>query len=314
MVSVVISAIVCTYNRYDLLPQALKSLAAQTLPQSQYEIIVVDNSPDHAFSREAAGEFSEIANLKWIIEKTPGLSNARNVGTRTASGTIVSFMDDDAIAAPDWLINIIAGFDRFGDEAAILGGTVKPLWREPRPQWLHDDLLGYLSLVDWGGMSRFAESSEWFAGTNISFRRSAIIGSGGFSTDLGRAGAGASLLSNDEIDLIAKIEKAGGRSVYDPDVLVDHQIDGARLTQPWFRRRAAWQATSDYILAPQARFERAHESWHGVLWFVNKLPPRDRSLRALHVPLEDPELFKAQLSAIYDYTIAILAGFNNAEL
>jgi glycosyltransferase involved in cell wall biosynthesis len=309
-----ISAIVCTYNRYDLLRRAVESLAAQSLPTSEFEIIVVDNSPDHELSKASSAEYGDFVNLKWVIEQTPGLSNARNVGTRIANGAIISFMDDDAVAASDWLANIIAGFDRFGVRAAVLGGAVKPLWGAPRPKWLHDDLLGYVSVVDWGGSARIANESEWFAGTNISFRRSVLVAMEGFSTSLGRIQSGASLLSNEEIELIGKIKERGGRLIYAPEAMVSHLVEAGRLTQQWFRRRSAWQAASDYMLAPQLRFEQAPDSWRGVLWFINKLPPRDRSLRALYMPIEDPELFKEQISAIYNYTIAILAGFNNVEL
>ena len=249
-----------------------------------------------------------------MVEKTPGLSNARNVGTAEAAAPIVSFMDDDAVAEPDWLASVVAGFDAFGEDAVVLGGRVKPLWGAPRPAWLHDDLLGHVSVVDWGGTMRLADEKEWFAGTNISFRRSALQATEGFPTDLGRSQGGASLLSNEEIELIAKLRRKGGRAIYAPGAVVQHLIEKERLAQKWFRRRAAWQATSDYILSPQAHFERAHESWKGVLWFVNRLPPRARSLSALSMNIDDPELFKAQVHAIYDYTIALLAGFNNVEL
>jgi glycosyltransferase involved in cell wall biosynthesis len=309
-----ISAIVCTYNRYDALPRALESLTAQTLPAAEFEVVVVDNSPDRELSLAHAARFENIANLKWVVEGTPGLSNARNVGTRIAAGPLVAFIDDDAIAAPEWLANIVAGYERFGPSAVGLGGRVDPLWGAPRPRWLHDDLLGYLSVVNWGGSARIAATGEWVAGTNISFRREPLAAVGGFSVDLGRREAGYSLLSNDENEVIAKLRARGGQLVYDPEVIVRHLVAAERLTQAWFRRRAAWQAMSDYLLSPQRHFEQAQRSWSAVQRFVNRLPPRDRSLRALGVALDDPEMFKAQLLAIHDYTVAILAGFNNVEV
>lgn len=308
-----VSAVVCTYNRYDLLPQALESLAAQSLAAQEYEIIVVDNSPDQGFSKATSAQFREIPNLKWVVEATPGLSNARNVGCQIARGPIVAFMDDDAVADPAWLANIVAGFERFGKSAVALGGRVDPLWGAPRPRWLHEDLLGYVSVVNWGGSARIAGEKEWVAGTNISFRRSALAAVHGFSSGLGRARSGHALLSNEEVEVIAKLRERGGQLIYDPEVTVGHLVDAGRLTQPWFRRRAAWQAASDYMLDPQRCFERAQACWRGALWFVNRLPPRDRSLRALCIPIDDPDLFKGQIGAIYNYTIAILAGFNNAE-
>jgi glycosyltransferase involved in cell wall biosynthesis len=309
-----ISAIVCTYNRYETLPRALDSLTAQTLPAAEFEVLVVDNSPDRELSLAHAARFENIANLKWVIEGTPGLSNARNVGTKIASGPLVAFIDDDAIAAPDWLAKITSGYDRFGPWAVGLGGRVNPLWAAPRPRWLHDDLLGYLSVVDWGGSARIAGAGEWVAGTNIAFRREALTAVGGFSADLGRRDAGYSLLSNEENEVIAKLRARGGLLIYDPEVIVSHLVAAERLTQSWFRRRAAWQAMSDYLLAPRRHFEQAQRSWRAVQRFANRLPARDRSLRALCVPLDDPEMFKAQLHAIHDYTVALFGGFDNVEV
>jgi glycosyltransferase involved in cell wall biosynthesis len=309
-----ISAIVCTYNRYDTLPRALESLTVQTLPAAEFEVVVVDNSPDRELSLVQAARFENIANLKWVVEDTPGLSNARNVGIRIAAGPLVAFIDDDAIAAPDWLAKIVAAYDRFGPSAVGLGGRVDPLWGVPRPRWLHDDLLGYLSVVDWGGSARIAGTGEWVAGTNISFRREPLAAVGGFSVDLGRKGASYSLLSNDENEVIAKLKARGGQLIYDPEVIVSHLVAAERLTQTWFRRRAAWQAMSDYLLSPQRHFEQARRSWRAVQQFVNRLPARERSLRALCVALDDPQMFEAQVLAIHDYTLALLAEFNNLEV
>jgi glucosyl-dolichyl phosphate glucuronosyltransferase len=309
-----ISAIICTYNRYDILPRALESLTTQTLPPEEFEIIVVDNSPDHDLSLSFAARFENIPNLTWIVEEIPGLSNARNVGIRVAAGPLVAFIDDDAVADPLWLANIVTGFDRFGGMASILGGRVDPLWGAPRPGWLHDDLLGHLSVVNWAGAARVAGEREWVAGTNIAFRRAPLAAIGGFSANFGRRQGSQSLLGNEENEAIARLKEQGGHLIYDPDVIVGHLVPAERLTQAWFRRRAAWQATSDYLLAPQQRLKQAKNSWHAVERFVNRLPPRERSLRALCLAIDDPEMFKAQIFAIYDYTMAILAGFNNVEI
>ena len=50
-----IAAIVCTYNRYDVLAEALASLNEQSLPSSAYEIIVIDNSSDTERQRRFSG-------------------------------------------------------------------------------------------------------------------------------------------------------------------------------------------------------------------------------------------------------------------
>jgi hypothetical protein len=60
-----------------------------------------------------------------------------------------------------------------------------------------------------------------------------------FSVDLGRWGAGYSLLSNDENEVIAKLNERGGQLIYHADVIVSHLVAAERLTQTWFWRRVA---------------------------------------------------------------------------
>lgn len=304
-----ITAVLCTYNRYTLLPRAIASLTAQDLGTDNFEIVVIDNSPDHVRSLAEAASFAHIANLRWVIEATPGLSQARNRAAEIAAAPILSFLDDDVLAEPGWLSHILASFARFGPGAAVVGGRVDPTWGAPRPPWLHDDLLGYVSVVNWGGAARIAGQAEWVAGANISFRRGALGEVGGFSTSLGRKHDGPILPSNEEADVLARLRERGYRVVYDPVAVVAHAVGPERLTQPWFRRRAAWQATSDLIMDPQQRTDQATGAWWSVRQFINGLPPRERSLRALYAPIDDPDLFKSQLSAIYCFTVLTLAGF-----
>jgi len=308
-----ITAAICTYNRYDTLAKAIVSLTHQSLPDDRFEIIVVDNSPDHGRSLEISEDFDEIPNLKWIVEKTQGLSNARNVATANATAPLIAFMDDDAIASPSWLDKLAGAFVQFGEHANMAGGRVDPLWGAPRPHWLADDLLGFVSVVDWGGITRFAGKDEWVAGTNVAFRVDALKDAGGFSPNLGRTGSGHSLLSNDENDVIARMGAKGGRLIYVPDAVVEHLVPAERLTQTWFRRRVAWQAASDYLLDPVRQFNQASSYWNGVMDYYARLPPKFRNPRGLYVHQGDPEMFRMQISALYNFTIALLSGFQGIE-
>jgi GT2 family glycosyltransferase len=308
-----ITAAICTYDRYATLPKAVASLTRQSLPDDQFEIIIVDNSPDHGRSHEMAEDFSEIVNLKWIVERTAGLANARNVAIEAAAAPLIAFLDDDAIARSSWLARLIAAFSQFGEGAHVAGGRVEPIWAAPRPHWLADELLGFVSVVDWGGLTRVAAKNEWVAGTNIAFRLDALKNVGGFSPHLGRKRGGEALVSNDEIDIVARVREKGGQLLYVPDAVVEHLVSADRLKQSWFRRRAAWQATSDYLQDPVRMFEQAPACWRGVTEYFARLPPKHRNPRGLYVHLDDPEMFRMQISALYDFTVALLSGFRDIE-
>lgn len=308
-----ITAAICTYNRYDLLPKAIASLGRQSLGAEDFEIVVVDNSPDPAMSADIAKGYREIANLVWLVEETPGLSNARNVAARRARAPLIAFMDDDAIAAPDWLKTYVSVFDNFGAEAQVAGGRVDPIWGVPQPKWLPDSLLGNVSVVNWGGHDRFAAKGEWVAGTNIAFRIDALIAAGGFSVHLGRTRGGQALLSNDETDVIERMATNGARLIYAPNAVVQHLVPAERLTQEWFRRRVAWQAVSDYLLDSKRVFEKAPGYWRAVTEFYARLPPKHRTPRGLYVEQDDPEMFRLQMNALYNFTVVLLTGFRGLD-
>ncbi|MDD2781548.1 glycosyltransferase family 2 protein [Sulfuricurvum sp.] len=308
-----ISAVICTYNRYDVLEKAIKSLEQQTLLPSDFEILVIDNSPDFVRSEEVGKTYTHISNLKYVIEKTPGLSNARNVATNLAQSPFVAFLDDDAIAIPEWLEKILVAVEQFGEDVDVIGGRIDPIWAKPRPSWLGDELLGNVSVVNWGGECRIASSEEWFAGANITFRVVALKENGGFAVNLGRKGSGATLLSNEESDLIEKIRASGKKLVYQPEARVDHLVEEKRLEQSWFRRRAAWQATSDFLMKPEEQVKYLKSDWENLIAYVNNMEPQNRNIRALQVETDNPGVFRWQLSAIYTITRLALAGFDGLE-
>jgi glycosyltransferase involved in cell wall biosynthesis len=303
---------ICAYDRYDVLPKAIESAAQQSLGTALYRILVVDNSPDHARALAISKRFSSIPNLTYIVEEIPGLSNARNVSASQCGTEFIAFMDDDAIASRTWLEEILKAFDSFGPDAAIVGGRVDPIWGAPRPLWLHDAMLGSLSVVNWGGNTRNADAREWFAGTNITFRAENILSHGGFATNLGRIGSGHSLMSNEEVHLIDRIRRAGGKLIYAPDAYVDHLVEPKRLTRDWFRKRAAWQAVSDFMMDPKRNSGEVSTYWRDTIKYFNSLPPHERTIRGFIWDTDDPELFRWQTSAIYMMSIMSLAGFEGA--
>lgn len=302
-----IAAAICTYNRYDLLDSAIQSCLDQDLDPAEFEIIVVDNSPDHAAAESFGEAYRHHANLTYLVEKTPGLSNARNVAARTSSAEIIVYLDDDAIARPEWLRALLAAYDAFGPSVSVAGGRISPIWDMPRPDWLGDDKLGYVSVVDWGGSARVLKEHEWIAGANISFRRAPLIEIGGFDTALGRKGPETNLLSNEESDVVAKLTEDGGMVLYVPEAEVDHLVDRRRLSQEWFRRRSAWQAVSDSLNDPSVAGWAA-DALDNALGYLLRQPPRYRSISGLRRDIDDPDEFNEQIDAIYNMTIAMLAG------
>ena len=117
-----VSVIVCTFNRYDLLSEAVASIKLQSLAQDAYELIIVDNSDEPATREQLPAGLETVCNYRYITEARPGLSRARNIGIKAAAGGIVAFMDDDAKASPRWLARIIETFGE-SEGTGIVGGS-----------------------------------------------------------------------------------------------------------------------------------------------------------------------------------------------
>lgn len=91
-----ISIIIPTYKRHASLEKAL--LTVDRYRPLDSEVLVVDQSPDcQKYSLRICQRYPYI---NYICLSTPGLPRARNMGITHTSGTIIFFMDDDAVLDP----------------------------------------------------------------------------------------------------------------------------------------------------------------------------------------------------------------------
>jgi glycosyltransferase involved in cell wall biosynthesis len=93
-----VSVIVPTYNRREMVCEAVESALAQTY--GDIEVIVVDNGSTDG-TAEAVGQFG--SKVRCVRLAIPGLSEARNEGMRQAGGEFIAFLDNDDLWTPDKL-------------------------------------------------------------------------------------------------------------------------------------------------------------------------------------------------------------------
>ena len=240
-----ISAVVCTHNRVEYLVEALRSLKGQTLDPDRFEILVVDNRSNDGTADLVRDTAEKEPNLRYLFEPELGLSHARNLGWRTARAPLVAYLDDDALAAPDWLERILLVFEHVVPVPGCVCGRVAPIWGTDRPAWLNDTLGRYYSILERSDPPGWLADNA-FCGANMVFPRALLERLGGFDAELGRRGA--SLLSNEEL-LMSKRLRASGLAVYfDPSIGVRHHIPAARLTRGWIIRRVYWQGVSNALV------------------------------------------------------------------
>jgi glucosyl-dolichyl phosphate glucuronosyltransferase len=242
-----ISVVICTLDRADSLRLTLESVAAQRLPHEAFETIVVDNgSRDH--TRAVAEEYATAAGVRYLLEPALGLCHARNAGWRHALGEYVAYLDDDAVADPAWLGEILGTFDRVSPMPGCVGGKVDPAYEVPRPPWVSDQVALCLTIVDWPNGAHAIEDlrQEWLVGANLAFPRRVLEELGGFHPALDRSGG--NLLSSGDVYLERLVMEAGYSCYYQPAARVLHQVPASRLQRGWFVRRYYWQGVSDAVM------------------------------------------------------------------
>lgn len=237
---------ICTHNRRDHVPAAVRSLLAQTAPSDIFEILVVDNASTDGTSEVLAAEFGKLECFRCVGEPSAGVSAARNTGWREARGRVVAYLDDDMRAAPDWVERIHAVFASPPTGLGCLVGRVLLDWPSPKPAWLSHDMSMCLSLIDWGQERQALGPDRHFSGGNLALERALLEDMGGFPSFLGRVGD--KLLSNEEVLLGLRIRERGLTVLYDPAVAGHHYVHPERMLPGWFVRRSFWQGVSEAVM------------------------------------------------------------------
>jgi glycosyltransferase involved in cell wall biosynthesis len=234
-----ISAIICTRNQSTYLRKSLASLLAQSLPKEQFEIITVDNASTDD-TKQVITAFKSSGNINYIHDPFIGLSHARNTGWRNASGQYVAYLDDDAIAAPNWLQSILTGFRTVFPRPASVGGRISPIWETQRPKWLLKEMETYVGIINWSKKPMFlTDGKRYLSGSNVSYRTEILQQSPGFDISLGRKDR--VLLSNEEILMQRYLRRRNLAVWYDPGIHVSHHVKPLCMKKEWFYRRYYWQ-------------------------------------------------------------------------
>lgn len=196
-----VSVVVTARNEARRLPELLAALAAQTLDDSRFEVVVVDDaSTDDTAAVARRGGARVIGALSHR-----GLAAGRNLGIAAARAQIVALTDADCIPAPDWLELGVASFRR--RRADILAGGIHvDTGRRPTVAALVDAAIHL-------DQARYV-ARGFGAGANLWLRRDLVLEQGGFDERIGTYG--------EEEELCQRAVAAGASLDYDPDVRVVH--------------------------------------------------------------------------------------------
>lgn len=190
-----VSVVVPTFHEEAGLEAFLRQFDAQTLPRSEFEIIVVDGGSEDR-TREIAAPHAD----RVLVQTSSGIGGARNDGVAVAGAPIVATTDADCRVPRDWLERIVRHFADPG-VVAVCGpdGPIERIWKARAVFFFVRYLIRLPALLGIYGTG----------GTNSAFRKDAFLAIGGYR----------GLPHSDDVDLGFRLRRLG-RIVYDPNLFV----------------------------------------------------------------------------------------------
>jgi GT2 family glycosyltransferase len=268
-----VAVIVCAYtlDRLDDLTDCIESLHAQSTAPDELVVVVDHNELLAARLRQLAGQ--RTWNLRVVESTEPrGLSGARNAGIAATTGELTLFIDDDAVAEPTWLDELVAPFADPTTSAA--GGRIDPGWPDARPKWFPPHLdwtvgCSIPTLPADGGPIRN------MYGASAAFRRSALDAIGGFPSELGRVGANGAGCEETEVCIRIRQQSPTAQVLYAPRSRVVHRVTRQRATVAYVLRRCMAEGRSKAILGRRVGAGSATSDERGYALVIARAVGRD---------------------------------------
>lgn len=227
-----VSVVICahTERRWDDTLAAAASVRDQSYAVKELIVVVDHNRPLYERLKSALPETMVVEN-----RELQGLSGGKNTGIAMATGEVVAFLDDDAVADVDWLKFMIDSYKERG--VVGVGGLTLPKWDTRRPTWFpkeFDWVVGctYVGMAERGGPVRN------LLGGNATFLREVFGQVGGFRSGIGRA-QGKRPLGCEETEFCIRLNQQmpGTVLLYDNRAKIWHRVAAERSRFAYYRSR-----------------------------------------------------------------------------
>jgi cellulose synthase/poly-beta-1,6-N-acetylglucosamine synthase-like glycosyltransferase len=231
------SVIIPAFNAQETVAGCLNALHAQTLPSSEWQVIIIDDGSTDA-TKQIVASF-HWANLVSIPHQ--GAAAARNRGAERARGSILLFTDADCEPQTDWIATLLAAFD----DPAVMGakGTYRTRQRNQIARWVQ---LEYEEKYARMSRSRTID----FIDTNCAgYRREIFLANGGFDE---------TLPVDEDQEFSFRMAERGHKMIFVPKAIVYHQ-HAADLRTYWDRKyRIGYWKVRVHTLHPNKILRDSH--------------------------------------------------------
>lgn len=250
-----ISVVICVYTeqRWREILEAVESIHHQS-EESLEIILVVDHNP--ILRNRLTKALSNVIVVE--NEQAQGLSGGRNTGISVARGDVIAFLDDDAVADPDWLKYL---GDCYADPTVVAaGGRTLPNWQTRSPDWFPQEFAWTVGCT-YLGMPRSRTAVRNIMGGNASYRRELFQQIGGFRINIGRS-SGKRPMGCEETELCIRIKQFRPQAVllFEPQAVIHHLVPANRCRLSYFTSRCYAEGLSKAAVAARVGAQDALSS------------------------------------------------------
>jgi glycosyltransferase involved in cell wall biosynthesis len=235
------SVIINTHNRPDYLERCLRALLQQSIPHSDFEVIVVDNSSasnrnENRRVVDLIAEENKELSLRYRYDDVMGgLTHSRNLAVTMASTNVIVQADDDSLPCPDYVATAISSLSN--SDVVLIKGRMVARYEggEPDPELIRQlkkpvdggYIIPDLTVIDLGS-ERVAINPNIAYGSNCAFKKDFYLQAGGSGPD-GFSPPYLYWNGSGEYNYAREAPKMGYTVWYEPDMLADHIIPASRL-------------------------------------------------------------------------------------
>lgn len=226
---------ICSYNRGNRLPELIRALRNQqsSIP---FELLVVENNCTDNTHEILLGLQSESgAVLRIANEPNQGISYARNRAIEESlDSDYMLVMDDDELPCDNLIQAAIDTFE--STDAICVGGKVIVDFSElKRPEWLEDNLLGFLAQVDYGDeLFQITSTSTPVWTANIAYDTRIFRDNPDLRFDLRYNRAGKGVGGGEDVMMFEELLNRKLPIYYQPKMAVLHSVDTWKLQRSYF--------------------------------------------------------------------------------
>ena len=228
-----LSIVICSYNRASYITGALSSLYDGAASLQDFEVIFVDNnSTDN--SLQIANDWRTthpLGNFIITSETKQGASYARNTGAKLATGKWLCFMDDDAVAFPDFVQNILKHIHNYPDRVGF-GGRIIPKYIPAEPNWMSYYVSSMVGHFHYNETYTAFKNGKYPLESNMIVRKDIYDQVGGFNEALPGV-VGTVRIGGEGKALFYSILELGYTIYYDPSIVVHHIVETQKLTSTY---------------------------------------------------------------------------------